>query len=300
MTVGQGRLARPEPSACFDSPGVAACGESAERGATARDTKKGHASPARRSPAQSPLPRRRRDTRVGVGRPCNVEAWAGDGGEMNPPPTRASCRQLSPKVARQLRLPRLGTRDLASPSHLGQRAAGAGAGKQADHRQPPDLPTPESAAQPDSPKRLRAPKIQRSQTPTGCGTGSRGGSRGAPGRAHPQLTALTTRTLPRIKHAVEPNLAVGLGSGGQRLGDGLAAQSCSIESRVGPQVGAGPGAIPARRGQCALSPDGASTGDLNLLPPALGFDPCSGDACVGQTVRRRAGARLARLQATRP
>ena len=143
---------------------------------------------------------------------------------MNPPPTRASCRQLSPKVARPLGLPRLRTRDLASPSHLGQRAAGAGAEKQADHRQPPDLPTPESAAQPDSPRWLRAPKIQRSQTSTGCAAG-RGGSRGAPGRAHPQLTALTTRTLPRIKHAVEPNLAAGLGSGGQRLDDGMAKQA---------------------------------------------------------------------------
>ena len=166
--------------------------------------------------------------------------------------------------------------------------SGAGAEKQADHRQPPDLPTPESAAQPDSPRWLRAPKIQRSQTSTGCAAG-RGGSRGAPGRAHPQLTALTTRTLPRIKHAVEPNLAVGPGSGGQRLGDGLAGQSCSIESRVGPQVGAGPGAIPARRGQCALSPDGASTGDLNLLPAALAFDPCSGDACAGLVLESKVG-----------
>lgn len=111
--------------------------------------------------------------------------------------------------------------------------SGAGAEKQADHRQPPDLPTPESAAQPDSPRWLRAPKIQRSQTSTGCAAG-RGGSRGAPGRAHPQLTALTTRTLPRIKHAVEPNLAAGLGSGGQRLGDGLAEQAPGQErSRPG-------------------------------------------------------------------
>ena len=155
MTVGQARLARPEPSECFDSPGIAACGESAERGGRRPETRReGHASPARRSPAQSPLPRRRRDTRVGVGRPCNDEAWAGDGGEMNPPPTRASCRQLSPKVARPLGLPRLRARDLASPSHLGQRTQARG---------------PRSRQTTVSPLTSRPPKAQRNLTPhDGC------------------------------------------------------------------------------------------------------------------------------------
>ena len=204
MTVGQARLARPEPSECFDSPGIGACGESAERGSRRR----------------SALQRRS----VGRGR-------RGD----EPAPDPRELPAAEPQSSQAARAAAAASSRLSVSFTSRPTDSGAGAEKQADHRQPPDLPTPESAAQPDSPQRLRAPKIQRREAPQGCVTGSRGGSRGALGRAHPQLTALTTRTLPRIKHAVEPNLAVGPGSGGQRLGDGLAGQSCSIESRVGPK-----------------------------------------------------------------
>ena len=73
---------------------------------------------------------------------------------MNPPPTRASCRQLSPKVARPLGLPRLRARDLASPSHLGQRTQARG---------------PRSRQTTVSPLTSRPPKAQRNLTPhDGC------------------------------------------------------------------------------------------------------------------------------------